>query len=518
MKKYLAILLLICFFYGCSKGDKTVEEYRKPIFMTLNVSTTEASPNSFDASASVSTSIFLYSETPRIAQSGFVYSSDLLDNTTVECGTSVNPSSVLENLCAGEYHIYAYVHLTDGEIYCSEQISFTIYEKHSEGSPSFSSLTVTTTDVSTSGGKDGSFTCSVNISYSGTEAIQATGLRYKLTSEASYKDVQCGTEKNISRTVSGLVAGTYSVLAYAKMQSGKEYASFSKSFTIQQKGVDPHTSKYSWAELPVITDENHDGRIDTDTDLYYAYHLCAGKERNAQGNGTARNYTVCYSAKHHCPLWVAAPRHSFYNGSSGRTDSYKQDPDIPSSIQINSKETGGGCNKGHMLGSHERTCSSATNAQVFYYSNIAPQKSSTFNTGGGAWNNLEDWVDSKVCADTLYVVIGCYFDSYTDKYNKTASPSKISFGGRSDVSCPTMFYYAMLRTKSGRSGKSVLNCSESELQCAAVCIRHTMEKGHEPQAKDMISVSELEKLTGQTYFTNVPNAPKNSYSASDWGL
>lgn len=34
----------------------------------------------------------------------------------------------------------------------------------------------------------------------------------------------------------------------------------------------------------------------------------------------------------------------------------------------------------------------------------------------------------------------------------------------------------------------------------------------------MYSIAELEELTGFTYFPNVPNAPKDSYKASDWGL
>ena len=263
-------------------------------------------------------------------------------------------------------------------------------------------------------------------------------------------------------------------------------------------------------------DSNNDGRDDNNSTYYYAHHICAGSEKNAQKNGLARNYTVCYSSDYHCPMWVAAPRHTMYQSGASRTDAYGKDPKIPSDIQYNSKSTGGGCNKGHMLGSADRLSSTATNKQVFYYTNIAPQYSDTFNTGGGAWNNLEDHVDDLVCRDTLYVVIGCYFDTYTDKYGNTGKPKKIEFGGRSDVSCPTMFYYALLRTKSGNSGKAVKDCSASELQCAAFVICHEQEKGHEPQAKDLISISELEKLTGFTYFSNVPNAPKSTFNANDW--
>jgi hypothetical protein len=33
-----------------------------------------------------------------------------------------------------------------------------------------------------------------------------------------------------------------------------------------------------------------------------------------------------------------------------------------------------------------------------------------------------------------------------------------------------------------------------------------------------MSVADLEKITGVTYFPNVPNAPKTTFKASDWGL
>ena len=256
----------------------------------------------------------------------------------------------------------------------------------------------------------------------------------------------------------------------------------------------------------------------SDANLYFAYHMCAGGEKGPGGK-TARNYTVAYSGKYHCPVWVAAPRHDMYEGGADRTDSYRRDPDIPAGIQYSSKSTGGGCNKGHMLGSAERTSSTATNRDVFYYTNIAPQLSSGFNTGGGGWNILEDWVDGQVCRDTLYVVIGTYFEKYTDGYGNTVSPKTISFGGRSDVAMPTMFYYLLLRTKSGSSGKAVKDCSASELQCAAFVRAHTNNlKGQKVSSKEMMSVSDLEKLTGFTYFPNVPNAPKSSFKASDWGL
>ena len=312
-----------------------------------------------------------------------------------------------------------------------------------------------------------------------------------------------------SAAVSGLSAATtYTFHLYASI-GGKQYRSQEGTFTTESGTVPPPENVYrtGWAELPVE---------EQNSDYYYAHHICPDFYVGSQ---KARNYTVCFSAEHHCPVWVAAPRHACYEvKGTDRTDAYKRDPDIPSGIQYSSKSTGGGCNKGHMLGSAERLVTRKTNEQVFYYSNIAPQYSSNFNNGGGAWNNLESFVDAQVCADTTYIVVGTYFEPFTDAYGKSCTSSKIDFGGRSDVSRPSMFYYLLLRTKNGNTKKSVMDCAASELKCAAFVLRHNMDKGHKPQAKDMMSVAEIERLTGFTFFANVPNAPKDTYNPSDWGL
>ena len=80
-----------------------------------------------------------------------------------------------------------------------------------------------------------------------------------------------------------------------------------------------------------------------------------------------------------------------------------------------------------------------------------------------------------------------------------------------------MFYYILLRTKAGNSGKALSECSSSELQCVALVRAHVNVK-QEVSKKELMSVADLEKITGVTYFPNVPNAPKNTFSASDWGL
>lgn len=316
---------------------------------------------------------------------------------------------------------------------------------------------------------------------------------------------------------------TYYYYAYVDLQDGNTIKTFKGAVKQFKTEAIPDTppptpgSQPGWFELPVMNISTSGNYMvnSADNTQYYAWHICP--DVYGPGNKLARNYTVCYSAEHHCPVWVAAPRHSMYVGGSGRTDAYGRDPNVPADIQYSSNSIGGGCNKGHMLGSAERTVSSATNRQVFYYTNIAPQLSANFNTGGGRWNVLEDFVDGQVCRDTLYEVLGCYFDKYTDAYGATQNPSTISYCGRDDVSMPTMFYYVLLRTKSGNSGKAVKNCSASELQCVAFVRAHVNER-QAVSSRELMSVADLEKITGVTYFPNVPNAPKNTFNAGDWGL
>lgn len=272
-----------------------------------------------------------------------------------------------------------------------------------------------------------------------------------------------------------------------------------------------------WYELPVMNigfSGEYRYNISDETQ-YYAFHMCSGGETGPDGK-TARNYTVCFSAEHHCPLWVAAPRHEMYEGS-GRHDAYRPDPLVPASVQYLQNVIGGNCNRGHMLGSADRNKTEATNRDVFYYTNVAPQLSANFNTGGGRWNKLEDYIDTQKCSDTLYVVIGCYFDDYTDAYGQTQYASTISYGGRTDVRMPTMFYYVALRTKAGDSGRALKDCSASELRCAAFVRAHVNVR-EAVSSQEMMSVSDLEKITGVTYFANVPNAPKDTFTPSEWNL
>lgn len=214
-----------------------------------------------------------------------------------------------------------------------------------------------------------------------------------------------------------------------------------------------------------------------------------------------RNYSFCYDAAHYVARWVAYPMHSYYTSGSYDDKDFYQDPSFTTDEQIgNTYKNGTVNNRGHQIAKAQRKVTDLARKQTNYYTNMTPQNG-TLN--GGKWAQLEakereEWM----CSDTLYMVSGCHFDNYNFKITN-----------RDGKTCPvpTHYFKVMLRTKSGNSGKKVQDCSADELICAGYWVANSADAT--PQIK---SVAEIESLTGFTFFANVPNAPKSTYTASDW--
>ena len=221
-----------------------------------------------------------------------------------------------------------------------------------------------------------------------------------------------------------------------------------------------------------------------------------------QSNGYyRRNYSICYDAANYVARWVAYPMHSYYRTGNASSEEFVQDPNFTTSQQIGSTyKSGSGYNRGHQLAKAQRKVTALAREQSNYYTNMTPQNA-TLNSG--EWLKLEEkergaWM----CSDTLYMVSGCHFDNYN---------TKVANNDGKSCPVPTHYFKVMLRTKSGRSGKNVVNCSANELICAAYLVENSATA--KPQ---LMSVEALEKRVGFTFFVNVPNAPKSSYTASDW--
>ena len=250
---------------------------------------------------------------------------------------------------------------------------------------------------------------------------------------------------------------------------------------------DPYQS--GWLELPAV--ENESGRA-------FVYHT-------AELNGSERrNYSMLYDAAGRIALWVAYPLCSEYMGS-GRTDAWGYDPKIPDEYEpvLHHGWPEGGFDRGHQIPSGSRNANTAMNRQTFYYTNMTAQVSG-FNQK--IWANLENRVRgfASVC-DTLYVVTGPIFDS--------GEPERWTEDNAGNpVAVPDGYFKAVLS----------YNISTSTYYSVAFVYDNEEYSRSNPTASDMCSVSEVEEMTGFTFFNNLPRSIASSVKAQcepdRWGL
>ena len=133
---------------------------------------------------------------------------------------------------------------------------------------------------------------------------------------------------------------------------------------------------------------------------------------------------------------------------------------------------------------------------------------------------MKDLIDAQVCADTTYIVVGSPIsEPFTDAYGKSCTSVENRFRRTQRRESAFDVLLPAAADQERKYEKSVMDCAASELKCAAFVLSHNMLKRTRAAGqKDMMSVAEIERLTGFYLFANVPNAPKDTYNPSDWGL
>jgi endonuclease G len=266
-------------------------------------------------------------------------------------------------------------------------------------------------------------------------------------------------------------------------------------------GTEPGTgtkpqSANAWAEIPAYKENPN---------YQYVTHL-------TELNGTAvRNYSICYDKSHKTALWVAYPLHKCYLGSLDRTDEWIYDPEIGNEYQIYVKKAYKEYptyDRGHQIPSADRNSTRDMNAQTFYFTNQTPQIGQKLNQG--IWQKLEEVIRKNyTCSDTLYVVTGAYFAN---------SNTKATDNNGVKVDVPTHYFKVLLRTKSGMTGKWVNQCEASDLQTIGFWLENKAYSETKVTKAICKKVSEIENLTGFTFFPGIPAEVKNDFNAIDWNL
>lgn len=325
------------------------------------------------------------------------------------------------------------------------------------------------------------------------------GTRYEITisSEGSWCQFSDGKKTAFGEISQGQNSKTIFLYLSANYSGVERTANINVEFTggskfylqLTQSSVEkdePEVSgvlKKAWAELPVCVDKEN---------FYYRYYTA-----NLGSRSNVRNYTMCFDREKKAALWVAYPLHSSYTtGSAKRNDDFIAEPTIPVQYQPNlTRSYAGRYDRGHQIAAADRKCSQTMMDQTFYWTNMTPQYS---NFNQKLWGNLEGKVRSEICADTLYVVTGAYFDG--ERHSSIYATTNDSSGKACPI--PTHYYKLLLRTVSGRTGKAISEIKDaSQLQAIGVFIQHH-DSGNNTALKSeyFMSVKELEQITGFDFF------------------
>lgn len=199
-------------------------------------------------------------------------------------------------------------------------------------------------------------------------------------------------------------------------------------------------------------------------------------------------YTFSYSELHEQSEWVA-----YYLDSDDITNTnyerpfFEQDPlvETESADWRNYKKSG--YDKGHLCPAGDRKKSLDDYTETFFTSNISPQEHE-FNSG--VWNRLEEKVRYwAVKSNGLYVVTGGVLSD------------NLKVIGKEDVSVPNYFYKVLL----SKDGSKMIG----------FLVPH--ENSNQPLYEFVVSVDDIEKMTGIDFYPNLEDAIENQLeSKSDY--
>lgn len=210
---------------------------------------------------------------------------------------------------------------------------------------------------------------------------------------------------------------------------------------------------------------------------------------------TVRSHTYRYDDGLRISLWVAYPLNKGLIGEGSRGEGWHPYAGIPEHLQASLYKGfryGSGFDRGHQIPSADRL-DPEINYETFTFANATPQRHD-FN--GGVWADLEKLVRTWAKrSDTLYVVTGCVPGKESIKDND----------GR-PVNIPEAYYKAVLRRNTDRKGNL-------RWSMCAVLVPHTADSHPEwtvPRRNAYlgtfgVSVRELEKVTGESFFPNLEN-------------
>lgn len=207
-------------------------------------------------------------------------------------------------------------------------------------------------------------------------------------------------------------------------------------------------------------------------------------------------YTVSYNLDWLIPNWVAYELTDVeIYGECPREKKFSPDPQVKGSPVIHQDYSNSGYDRGHMAPAADMKWSAQAMRESFYTTNICPQNR---NNNAGDWKDLEELGrDLARHYKSIYICCG---PIVTDASNTI---------GVRHIVVPQFFYKVFLRCKSDGSWTSIGFVMPNA-------------PGKRPLMSYMLSVDEVEQLSGIDFFYNLPDSIEDiieaDYSISDWTI
>lgn len=194
------------------------------------------------------------------------------------------------------------------------------------------------------------------------------------------------------------------------------------------------------------------------------------------------NYVLSYDEEHEQAEWVFYElKNRKESNANFKRPFFISDPKVKSKSADYKNYKNSGYDRGHLCPAGDMKFSKEAFDDTFYTSNIAPQKND-FNAG--VWNRLEQkvryWAQKY---DNIYVVTGGVLTGDLETI------------GKEKVAVPKYFY------------KILLDSTNGAYKMIAFLVPH--ENSKKPLYEFVVSVDEIEKMTGIDFFPGLPDAIEN---------
>lgn len=207
-------------------------------------------------------------------------------------------------------------------------------------------------------------------------------------------------------------------------------------------------------------------------------------------------YTVSYNHNWLVPNWVAYELTDFEtSGAQSRKNHFKPDPLVHGDPVVSGDYANSGYDRGHMAPAADMKWSEQAMKESFYMTNMCPQ---LHNLNAGDWKDLEelarDWARHY---GKIYIACGPIVET-----------NHITIGKNHNIAVPSDFYKVFLRqTKNGWTSIGFIMPNKA---------------GNKPLMTYMVSVDEVEQVSGIDFFYNLPDSiesqVESAYSISDWTI